>query len=220
MTRIVQPEGRRGSLKWIQRAVEERWLELEEPVLARLPRANAIEWRSPLRSDNFAEYRDGAFLKLLELDELTAPLSEFWPRRGPQWDALGRTDAGDVLLVEAKAHIREFCSPGTSAAPQSRAEIENRLGQVAQALGAEAGRPWADMFYQLANRLAHLWFLRQHGIPAFLILVGFVGDEDMGGPAAAETWEAAYNLANYALGLSARHELSAFVIQVHPAVRS
>jgi hypothetical protein len=218
MVRVVQPEGRRGSLKWIQRAVEERWPELEDPILHRLPEARAIEWRSPVRGDEYAEYRDADFLTLLGLGDLTRSLASFWPRRGPQWDALARTDAGDVLLVEAKAHVREFCSPATSAGLESRSLIEARLEEVARALDAAPGRPWADMFYQLANRLAHLWFLRQRGVPAYLILVGFLGDEEMGGPKNAETWEAAYEVANYALGLPSRHPLSPFLIHVHPAV--
>ena len=45
-----------------------------------------------------------------DLDALTLPqrsLSSFWPRRGPQWDGLARTGRGDLLLVEAKAHVAD-----------------------------------------------------------------------------------------------------------------
>lgn len=218
MTRVVQPEGARGSLKWIQRAIEEGWAALDQPILERLPGARRIDWCSPLRRDDFAEYRDADFLNLLDLGEHAGALAQFWPRRGPQWDALGRSDDGQILLVEAKAHIREFCSPGTSAGPDSRATIEARLAEVAHALGAVPGRPWADMFYQLANRLAHLWFLREEGVPAHLVLVGFLGDAEMQGPSAPETWRAAYDVATYALGLPGRHPLSPHIIHVHPEV--
>lgn len=219
MGRVVQPLGVKGSLRWIQRAVNEGWSSLEQPILDRLPAATRVEWRSPLESDDFAEYRDGSFLDVLELPELKAELAEFWPAGGPQWDALGLTDRGDVLLVEAKAHIAEMCSPGTSARPKSRAIIADRLTTCAQRLGASSkGAPWTEHFYQLANRLAHLQFLRDRGIPAHLVLVNFLNDAEMGGPTSPEAWEAAYQVANSVMGLGKRHGLSKYVIEVFPDV--
>ena len=108
--RIIQPKGERGSLKWLQRAVHEAWNDLNEPIVSALRGATAIEWLSPLESDDFAEYRDNAFLRRLGLDELRPELAKFWPQRGPQWDGLARSENGHVLLVEAKAHVGEFCS--------------------------------------------------------------------------------------------------------------
>ena len=215
--RAVQPPGARGSLKWIQQAIEERWHDLESPILRKMS-ATSIEWRSPIRSDNFAEYRDGAFLELLGLSRMADKLAEFWPRRGPQWDALGCTNTGQVLLVEAKAHIGEFCTPGTTASDESRTGIEASLTNVALALGSTKGTRWPDLFYQYANRLAHLWFLRQQGVDAYLVLVGFIGDAEMKGPSSSETWNAAYQVADYGLGLSARHPMSQFVIHAFPEV--
>src|SRR5258706_11485960 len=98
--RVVQPIGERGSLKWIQRSIAESWCSLNEPLLAKLPSATRIDWLSPLAKDEYAEYRDAAFLKLLKLDHLVGQLAGFWPLRGPQWDALARTDARHVVLVE------------------------------------------------------------------------------------------------------------------------
>ena len=215
--RIEQPPGKRGSLKWIQRAVAERWPELEAPVMA-WTAADSIEWVSPLAADSYAEYRDASFLDVLGLGQLVPALGEFWPQRGPQWDALARLGTDGVLLVEAKAHIREFLSPGTSAGEKSRSTIERRLEECALFLGASRKAAWAETFYQYTNRLAHLWFLRQHGVNAYLALVGFVGDGDMAGPASGETWDAAYLVASYALGLPERHALSKFIIKVHPQV--
>ena len=217
--RIAQPEGRRGSLKWIQRAVEERWPALEQPIRARLRAERRITWLSPLREDDFAEYRDGSFLTRIGRPELIEDLSAFWPARGPQWDALGRTSEGDILLVEAKAHIAEMCSSGTAAGAVSKARIEAALDAVALQLGAKADRaPWSTHFYQLANRLAHLAFLRRLGVPAWLVLVNFVGDDDMKGPAGAEAWDAAYQVAFHVMGLPRRHALSPFVIHVPVSV--
>lgn len=218
--RVVQPPGARGSLKWIQRAVNGRPSLLDALILPRLGGATVIEWLSPLVGDDFAEYRDAAFLQRLGLSELTPALDEFWPRRGPQWDALARSDRGDILLVEAKAHVRELCSPPTQASGASRARIEEAFAETWAALGLtpEPLAAWTDLFYQFANRLAHLHFLRQHGQPAWLVLVNFIGDEDMGGPATAAEWEAAHAVVRHVMGLPARHPLSPFVLHIHPHV--
>jgi len=208
----------RGSLKWIAQAVNERWPSVEEPILAATG-ATSIAWRSPLAEDDFAEYRDADFLDRVDLGRLTTDLADWWPVRGPQWDALGVTDRSDVLLVEAKAHVAEFCSTGTAAGEQSRIKIEAALADCANALGAEAARAaWSDVFYQLANRLAHLHFLRGKGVPAWLVLVGFIGDREMEGPNCAEAWNAAYQVALHALGLRRRHAMTRFMIHVHPSV--
>jgi hypothetical protein len=215
-------ENTKGSLRWIQTAIEDHWPALNDPILAAIPGASAIEWRSPLASDAYAEYRDADFLRRLGLERLEAPLKDFWPDRGPQWDALGLTNNGQVLLVEAKAHIGELCSPGTAAGPASLARIEQRLDEVAAALGAtQRPAPWTRLFYQLANRLAHLHWLRvTQGVPAWLVLVNFVGDEAMGGPKSDEAWDAAYQVAFHAMGLPRRHVLSRWIVEVCPDVRA
>jgi hypothetical protein len=220
MTRITQPAGERGSLKWIQRFVNEMPEQIDQPILQGLSGSKKIEWRSPLASDSFAEYRDADFLKLLGLENLSNDLREFWPNLGPQWDALGVSDKGDVLLVEAKAHIDEMCSPGTAAGDKSRAQIRLALDQTIEALEAKPKTDWTDTFYQYANRLAHLHFLRSHGVSAWLVLVGFVGDTDMDGPLDAREWQAAYRVADHVLGIKQRSPLMRFVLHVHPDVRA
>ncbi|TSD84711.1 hypothetical protein FFK22_031335 [Mycobacterium sp. KBS0706] len=219
MSRTVQKPGSKGSLKWIQRAVGERWPGLDDPILARIPRARSIEWRSPLVTDDYAEYRDEDFLNRLDIGHLAAELRDFWPSRGPQWDALGRTDTGQLLLVEAKSHVAEMCSPGTAAATASKERITARLKEVAGTLGVRSnGAAWTDFFYQLANRLAHLQFLRDQDQPAYLVLVNFLNDAEMDGPETPEAWEAAYEVAFHVMGLPRRHKLSRYVIEVFPDV--
>ena len=159
----------------IQSAINDHRGVLETALLPKLKGARSIEWRSPLTGDDFAEYRDAEFLKLVGLEEFSGALAEFWPRHGPQWDALGVTDRGDVLLVEAKAHIAEMCSPGTQASAKSKDRIRGALSETAFAVGAKPRAAWADVFYQLANRLAHLHFLRSRGVPAWLVLFNFIG---------------------------------------------
>lgn len=219
MTRVAQTPGKRGSLRWIQQAVNERWEALDNPILAKLPGAALIEWRSPLEHDDFAEYRDGEFLDKVGLPQLRPALGEFWPERGPQWDALGVSDRGDVLLVEAKAHVAEMCSPGTAAGPESRERINRALVGCADRLGARVSRAaWTDHFYQLANRIAHLHFLREHGVPAYLVLVNFLNDADMKGPTTPEAWGAAYEVAFHVMGLPKRHPMARYMFEVFPDV--
>lgn len=210
--RVVQPEGNRGSLKWIQQSVA-HCPEILQP--AGLPR---IEWLSPLPHDGYAEYRDEAFLDLLGLSRLAGALRVFWPKRGPQWDALGMTERGPVL-VEAKAHVREFFSPATQAGDASRVQIESAFETMQADLGIVPKVRWSDVYFQYTNRLSFLWWLRNQGVAAELLFVSFLNDKDIGGPSSPETWEAAFAGADYTLGLPSRHKLSRYVHHVTPDVR-
>jgi hypothetical protein len=218
MSRISQPEGTRGSQKWIQRAVNDRTSLLDGALLPMLKGAHSIDWRSPLRQHNFAEYRDADFLKLVGLEECSDALTEFWPRRGPQWDALGVSDQNDVLLVEAKAHLQEMCSPATQATAASRDRIKIALSETASAFKAKPRADWTEIFYQLANRLAHLHFLRRKGVPAWLVLVNFIGDTDMEGPQTSREWEAAYLVTYHVMGIRTDTPLMKYVLHLYPDV--
>jgi len=218
MSRIAQPSGGRGSLKWIQHFVNNAPHVLDREILRHVSGARSIIWKSPLVTDDYAEYRDDDFLKVLGLDPLQTELASFWPRRGPQWDALALSDQGDVILVEAKAHIAELHSPPSQAGEASLEKIRFALAEAATEFGAPAGALWHGEFYQLANRLAHLHFLRKHGVPAWLALVNFTGDADMRGPESQTEWEAAYLVASAALGISQEAPLLARVIHIYPEV--
>jgi hypothetical protein len=109
--RVEQNPGIKGSLKWIQAAVA-RPAVLDHALRTALdlPSGAVIDWRSPRGDDAWAEYRDGSFLEALGLARLAPDLKAFWPRRGPQWDALARVSTGDVILGEAKSHASEMGS--------------------------------------------------------------------------------------------------------------
>ena len=83
-------------------------------------------------------------------------------------------------------------------------------------LGAQPRAPWIDVFYQLANRVAHLYFLRENGEKAWLVLANFVGDREMHGPDSPTEWEAAYEVVWHVLGLRKNHPLSRYIIHVYP----
>ncbi|HEY3637376.1 MAG TPA: hypothetical protein VGK90_04430 [Rhizomicrobium sp.] len=218
MARFPQSPGARGSLKWIQTAVNVRPASLAKGILPHIKSAANINWLSPLADDEYAEYRDDAFLERIGCMQLGSSLRQFWPSRGPQWDALGQTEKGDILLVEAKAHIGELCSPPTQAKGNARDQIYAALGKTAKACNATPRAAWTDLFYQFGNRLAHLYFLRQEGIPAWLVLVNFVGDVDMQGPVCKREWIAAYHVVQHAMGLGERNPLSKYMIHIYPSI--
>ncbi len=108
----------------------------------------------------------------------------FWPTTGsqPNWDAVGRVQVkcqSQWLLVEAKAHIGET-TKGTDACEESIATIQKAFEETQKYFGITPCqcRDWTKKYYQLANRLAVLYFLRTHCIPARLLLVYFLGDKN------------------------------------------
>ena len=135
------------------------------------------------------------------------------------WDGLARTERGDLLLVEAKAHIPEIVSPPSGASGTSLDLITESLEETRQFLNARPEHPWTGTFYQYTNRLAHLYLLRElNGIPAWLVHVCFVGDEEMGGPETRQEWQGALALLDSFLGLG-RHRLAPYVRHIFPDVR-
>lgn len=79
------PDKSKGSQHWIQRIInncpEKLNTRIQEKIVALSGRK--IEWVSPCQNGEFAEYRDAAFLKEINLQELTGKLQEFWPPKGP-----------------------------------------------------------------------------------------------------------------------------------------
>ena len=217
--RVNRAKAKRGSQKWLQRAVNHTPAVLDAFILPRLEGASHVSWRSPLLDDNLAESRDSEFLRCIGAEHLASDLLKFWPRRGPQWDGLAVSNAGDILLVEAKAHIGELCSPSTQASPSSRKMIEKSFKETTSYVRAKPCAPWSGTFYQLANRLAHLYFLRKHELKARLVLVNFVGDDDMNGPKSELEWSAAYHVVWHVLGMPRRNRLAPYVIEIFPDVR-
>ncbi len=213
----------KGSQLWLQLLVGEpgnRWL-LDAELARHIPGLGpgTLEWRSPLGPD-FSEYRDGAFLHGLDLGHLEAALvhsaksAGFWPARGPVWDGLAVGPKGLKVLVEAKAHVPEIAASGTQASKPSRAVIDAAFDQVKQALGVKAG-DWTGPLYQHANRVAHLWWLReQQDVDAHLVFLYFIGADKVGGPSSRARWEGAIELEEKVLGLPKRHLLRPYVHHV------
>jgi hypothetical protein len=199
-----------GSQRWIQVAINRR----PELLLAALRTAGAIaesttiDWTSPLEVDGCCEYRDAIALKKAGIGALTIrSLDDFWPARGPVWDAIGTTSDGVAIFVEAKAHIPEAASPGTRATPQSLELISRSLEEARRWYAPKSTSNWSGMFYQYANRLAHHYFLREvNKVRSILVFIYFTSDPDMDGPESECEWRRAVRLLHAALGLPANLE--------------
>lgn len=217
MPRVQQQLAKKGSQKWLQQLVNSRPELLARelaPALHLVP-GEQIQWLSPIRSDAYAEYSDDAFLERLNINLPKNSLEIFWPKRGPVWDGLGHTSGGDLILLEAKAHIAEMVSPPTAAGETSLPKIHESLKGTKNYLGSKSLHDWASTFYQYTNRLAHLYLLRElNGPPAYLVFLYFVNAADVAGPKTREEWEGAIKLLHNFLGIN-RHRLSAYVIDIY-----
>jgi hypothetical protein len=159
-----------------------------------------------LHGDEFAEYRDAAFLKNLGLQEFTEELGKFWPRMGPQWDALGKTSDGEaIILVEAKANVPELVSFCGAKDKKSLKTISESLAATQRWMACrEPSIDWKCGFYQYANRLAHLYFLKEVAKEeTYLVFLYFIND-DTHICTSREEWDAALTLQRRLMGLSAK----------------
>jgi len=200
VTRIPQGPKKRGSQHWLQVLANG-----PSPVLeAALPEEvrRGFRWLSPLRADEFAEYRDDSFLELVGLTLDRIPRKSFWPARGPVWDGLAVTSSGTVLMVEAKANLPELQSPPSKARPRSALLIRQSLDRAKGSFGAPEEADWSNVYYQYANRLAWLHLLRaENGVAAYLLFLYFSGASEVAGPASAAEWLPAIDRAHRALRL-------------------
>ena len=209
----------KGSQLWLQLLVgvpDNRWLldaELAKHIDDLGP--GAIDWVSPL-PPTFEEFHDAAFVNQLGLGAHVAQdLKTFWPASGPRWDALATTGGGKKILVEAKAHIAEIASQGcTATAPKSIALIEASLAAVKGDLKVDPKADWMGPLYQHANRLAHLWWLRDQGVDAELVFLYFLNADGVGGPSSAERWRGAIELEEKVLDVRRQHSLRKHVHHV------
>jgi hypothetical protein len=206
----------RGSRLQLQLYVNEHPSRLQIGITSQIPELAdvQIEWRSPLaesQPDAFHEMRDDEFLRALDLADRVDDLKRFWPVRGPQWDGLGVLHFPDgrrgELLVEAKANVPELLGGAATeckAGDVSRERIHKALDRTAQAIGARPPsiEAWLGPLYQTANRLAHLYFLREvlNRPDAWLLHILFEGDTTFK-PTTRAQWKQALTEVDTALGL-------------------
>lgn len=196
-----------GSRRWLQIAVTCK-PHLLQGALQRCgaigPRAS-VEWASPLEAEGFREYQGREAFEKVGITKAklkNRQLENFWPARGPVWDALGISDE-HPLFIEAKAHIPEAATPGSRAtSSESQMQIDKSLDEARHFYAPKSTADWSGLFYQYANRLAHQYFLRQlNGVPSTLVFLYFLNADDMLGPMSEEEWNGAVRLIHAVLGL-------------------
>lgn len=181
------------------------------------------EWRSPLAARDYVEFRDELWDEL-ELERPTPQGAGFWPRQGPQWDAVARLEGKGgparktgVLLVEAKSHVGEDVTEIDRKTASTLKQRVRSMRAAQRALGVPPGTDWTQPRYQLANRLTFLYYLRiQRRIPAWLALVYFTGDQmrDFICPQTRDAWAAEIEASRTALNLPEHHVLSDAIISI------
>ena len=195
----------RGSQRWLQVAVARAPELLQEALRTSgaLDYGETVDWKSPLRAESFCEYRDGAVLRCLGIKRLpNRTLSEFWPARGPVWDALGTTSEGHYLLVEAKAHIAEAASPASKASEKSLKLIRSSLAEARRYYSPRSAAEWSGSLYQYANRLAFQYFFAKvNELPSRLIFLNFCNAVDVSCPESEAEWHGATKLIHSLLGV-------------------
>ena len=206
-----------GSQLQVQTYVNRFPGELTGAVLEALPslakRTRRVLWTAPLEAEAFAEPQDTAFLSAVGRGDLSDELRTFWPAGGPVWDALAVAvfDSGPpgVVLAEGKAHPHEFSGPGSKATEPARAQISKALAATQRWLGlAENPEAWLGPLYQSANRLAHLYWLREVvNVEAWLVHLVFLDDHTHKATSQAE-WDEALPKIDHELGLARRSEFA------------
>lgn len=200
----------RGSQRQLQDYVNLYQSQFNAALLAELPEPlqhATIEWVSPRAEEDYLEYQDYRFLEAVGLRAFPAQLKDFWPPGGPCWDALGILRSGIpnsfpfALLVEAKSHIPEVRSAGCQASSLSLAKIQRALEEAKNWCGADPKADWTGPLYQSANRIAHLYFIRQKlNRPCLLVNVHFVNDPYR--PTSLADWQFAVESIKSELGLT------------------
>ena len=193
-----------GSQRQIQTYVNERTSELCQAVAQTLKQVkideSAIRWVSPLAADSYSEYQDEEFLRIIGAEQLAKVLADFWPRGGPCWDALARLDGGGCILVEAKSHVSEVYGNGCGAKGDALVLIQSSVKRAKDWLGAGPDADWLGRLYQSANRLAHLYFLREVGkVGAYLVNIYFTGDPHS--PTSRQQWDKGIKAVKEELGI-------------------
>lgn len=177
-----------------------------------------LEWLSPIKDDDYAEYVDQDFINRLGIDsKITKPLKDFWPNGGANWDGLAK-DKDTVFIMEAKAHISEQMVDSTKATPKSLELIEKSLAETKAFLNVKSDISWCKgNYYQYANRLAHLYYLREiNKIDAHLLFIYFLNDKTVTEKnETKEAWEKSITEVYKSLKLERENKLSDFIHHIY-----
>lgn len=204
-----------GSQKDLQLLANQHQDILNQELSKILNKTINLEWLSPLKDDDYAEYVDQDFINRLGNNfKIVKPLKDFWPNNGAHWDGLAKEN-DTVFLMEAKAHISEQMIETTGASSEkSITLIEKSLEETKAFLNVKTDVSWCkDNYYQYANRIAHLYYLRKiNKIDAHLLFIYFLNDKTVTGKTETkEDWEKAIDEVYKSLKLERENKLSNFI---------
>ena len=151
----------------LERAIKDRRSEWKDAL--------TIEWLGPKNNGGIWDWKElsgDAFWEVLGIDPQKT--RNFWPSRGPHWDAVARltfpNDSFCHILFEAKANVSELKSYLRAGNEEGQKTlIEKSLNEYSLNLKG---------YYQTCNRLAHLNFLRREypDVNVSLCYLYFVND--------------------------------------------
>jgi len=153
--------------------------ELEKIIKNSTPLDGKFEWLDfPYNSNRLS--LDGEYVGInflgneKKFDEIEKKWKEFWPQRGNKqnWDAILMNN-GKIILIEAKAHIKEIMQ-SCGAKGESRQQIREAFEATKYYFKMTSDSDWLKHYYQLANRLAFVYFLFTCGISARILNVYFL----------------------------------------------
>ncbi len=164
-----------------------------------------------------AELKGMEFLKNEE--SLQKNWNKFWPvgKGIHNWDAVGWVNCDnfrELLLVEAKAHVGETKTDCQARDWESIKRIKDAFEIVKNALGVPSEIDWMKDYYQVANRIASLYFLHQQKIPSHLLFIYFIGDLcDTGrsSPRSEREWQQVLDVQERHIGLPKGHLLENWI---------
>lgn len=102
MARFRQPEAKKGSQKWVQKLVNDKPHIMNSRIWGalNLSTEEGIQWFSPLKSDDYAEYRDQAFLDRLGIKLEKVSLKLFGLVEGLSGTLLARALLGNCSWLK------------------------------------------------------------------------------------------------------------------------
>ena len=99
---------------------------------------------------------------------------DFWPQTGQaqNWDGICKIGE-TYVFIEAKAHIREIGSD-SSAKEEGIKKIQKAFEKTRDYYKISNVNDWTRRYYQLANRIAFIYFLNSCGIRSKLLNIYFI----------------------------------------------
>ncbi len=200
---------------------DNRCKELDSLIKQQTCLTGDFQWKFPDVNKKAKEFKGIEFLT----DETTKPKyydikekwKNFWPQRGNthNWDGVIKIN-NRYVLVEAKAHIGELKSKCGATSEKSLGEINNAFEKTIKKYGSSSTvESWKNKYYQLANRLAFIYFMNEELKPDFdalLLNIYFInGYENLNQNKSVESkeaWEKAVKTEYDWLGLNDSKALS------------